>query len=368
VDQTRGYRHGMDLSPVPGAGDVREEDAFDVPAVTAWLREQDLGPALLADLEGWPEVRQFSGGASNLTYLLRWPRRDLILRRPPSGQKARGAHDMTREHTIQSRLRPVYPYVPRMVALCADESVIGSEFYVMERVEGTILGRDLPPGTDLSEQQVRRLCTGVLDRLVELHSVDAEKAGLSDLGKGEGYVERQVAGWSERFRRARTDDVGDFEAVMAWLEAHRPDDVGSRVIHNDFRFDNVVLDDDLEVRAVLDWEMATLGDPLMDLGGALAYWVQADDDETFAMFRRQPTHLPGMLTRAEVVAYYADRTGFAVSPEQWTFYEVFGLFRLAVIAQQIYYRYHHGQTTNEAFAIFGPAVRYLEQRCRERVG
>jgi aminoglycoside phosphotransferase (APT) family kinase protein len=357
----------MDLSPVPGAGEVRQEDAFDVAAAADWLRSQ-ADPALGADLADEPEVRQFSGGASNLTYLLRYSRRDLILRRPPSGRKARGAHDMRREFTIQSRLRPVYPYVPRMVALCEDESVIGSEFYVMERVEGTILGRDLPPGLDLGEEQVRRLCTGVLDRLVELHSVDPEQAGLGDLGKGQGYVARQVAGWSERFRRARTEDVGDFETVMSWLEAHRPDDVGSCVIHNDYRFDNVVLDDNLEVRAVLDWEMATLGDPLMDLGGALAYWVQAADDEVFAQFRRQPTHVPGMLTRAEVVDYYTDRMGLTVTPEQWTFYEVFGLFRVAVIAQQIYYRYFHGQTTNEAFAIFGPAVGYLEQRCKERIG
>jgi aminoglycoside phosphotransferase (APT) family kinase protein len=338
-----------------------------VAAVAAWLRRQDLDPGLVADLEGEPEVRQFSGGASNLTYLLRYPRRDLILRRPPSGQKARGAHDMAREFTIQARLRPVYPYVPHMVALCDDDSVIGSEFYVMERLEGTILGRDLPPGLDLTEDQVRHLCTGVLDRLVELHSVDAERAGLGDLGKGRGYVGRQVAGWSERFRRARTDDVGDFEEVMAWLVAHQPEDVGSCVIHNDFRFDNVVLDELLEVRGVLDWEMATLGDPLMDLGGALAYWVEADDDPTFQQFRRQPTHLPGMLTRAEVVDRYTKRMGLSVSPEQWTFYEVFGLFRLAVIAQQIYYRYVHGQTTNEAFAIFGPAVQYLEQRCKERI-
>jgi aminoglycoside phosphotransferase (APT) family kinase protein len=355
----------MDVSATPG--EVRQEDAFDVPAVAAWLRRLDLPPELAAAVGPDPVVRQFSGGASNLTYLLRYPGLDLVLRRPPAGRKARGAHDMRREHTIQSRLRPVYPYVPRMVAFCDDHNVLGSDFYVMERVEGTILGRDLPAGTDLSEEQVRRLCLGVLDRLVELHSVDARRAGLGDLGKGEGYVGRQVAGWSERFRRARTDDVGDFEAVMAWLDAHQPPDAGSCVIHNDYRFDNVVLDDSWRVVGVLDWEMATLGDPLMDLGGALAYWVQADDDPTFQQLRRQPTHLPGMLTRAEVVAYYADRTGLAVSPEQWRFYEVFGLFRLAVIAQQIYYRYVHGQTTNEAFAVFGTAVRYLEQRCEVRI-
>ncbi len=350
---------------MPGAGDVRAEDAFDVDAVTTWLRDQDLGPDLDDAVAGRPEVRQFSGGASNLTYLLRYPGRDLILRRPPAGQKAKGAHDMQREYTIQDRLRPVFGYVPRMVALCPDESVIGSEFYVMERVEGTILGRDLPEGLQLAPEQVRHLCTGVLDRLVELHSVDAQAAGLGDLGKGSGYVARQVGGWSDRFRRARTDDVPDYEGVMAWLAEHQPEDVGSCVIHNDYRFDNVVLDDHLDVRGILDWEMATLGDPLMDLGGALAYWVQADDDEVFAQFRQQPTHLPGMLTRAEVVDYYAERTGRRVTPGQWRFYEVFGLFRLAVIAQQIYYRYHHGQTSNERFAVFGPAVQYLEHRCAE---
>lgn len=346
---------------------MRAEDAFDVAAVASWLAAQDLEPGLAGELSGAlvgvPDVRQFSSGASNLTYLLRYPERDLILRRPPAGQKARGAHDMRREFTIQARLRPVFPYVPRVVALCEDEQVIGSEFYVMGRIEGTILGRDLPPGMDLAEADVRRMCTGVLDRLVELHSVDAEAAGLGDLGKGRGYVARQVAGWSERYRRARTEDVPDFEQVMAWLDEHQPGDVGSCVIHNDYRFDNVVLDDDLEVRGILDWEMATLGDPLMDLGGALAYWVQADDDEIFAQFRRQPTHLPGMLTRTEVVDYYTARTGLTVTPGQWRFYEVFGLFRLAVIAQQIYYRYFHKQTTNEAFAIMGPAVQYLEHRC-----
>jgi aminoglycoside phosphotransferase (APT) family kinase protein len=275
---------------------------------------------------------------------------------------------MRREFTIQARLRPVFPYVPEMVAFCDDPSVIGSEFYVMERLEGTILGKDLPAGTELGEADARRLCAGVLDRLVELHAVDPDAAGIGDLGKGRGYVARQVAGWSDRYRRARTDNVGDYESVIAWLEAHKPEDVGTCVIHNDFRLDNLVLGEELDVRGVLDWEMATLGDPLMDLGGALAYWVQADDDAFFSQFRRQPTHLPGMFTRAEVVDYYTARTGLSVTPDQWTFYEVFGLFRLAVIAQQIYYRYHHGQTTDERFAVFQYAVQYLESRCRGLIG
>jgi aminoglycoside phosphotransferase (APT) family kinase protein len=345
--------------------EVREEDAFDVAAVTAWLHEH-----ASAVPDGTPLVRQFPGGASNLTYLLSWPVRELILRRPPVGAKAKGAHDMRREFTIQSRLAPVFGYVPEMVAFCDDQDVIGSDFYVMQRLAGTILRRDLPDDLTLSRDRASTLCTNFLDVLVELHSVDPVEAGLADLGRGAGYTARQVAGWSDRYRRARTDNVGDFERVMGWLDQHQPErDVAICVIHNDFRLDNVVLapDDPLRVIGVLDWEMATLGDPLMDLGGSLAYWIQADDEESFRAARRQPSDLPGMLTRAEMVDHYTSRMGFSVTPERWRFYEVFGLFRLGVIAQQIYYRYHHGQTHNEAYARFLPLVQLLDARCNRLV-
>ena len=344
------------------ASPVRDEDAFDVGAVGTWLREHASDPT---GLDATPEVTQFMGGASNLTYLLRYPSRDLILRRPPAGTKARGAHDMRREHDLQAALAPVFPLVPRMVALCTDDSVLGSDFYVMERIEGTILRRDLPPELGLDEAGARRLCEAAVDTLADLHAVDVEAAGLAALGKGEGYVRRQVEGWSTRYRAAVTDDAPDFEQVMAWVAEHQPADVGQVLIHNDFRLDNLVLapEDPTRIVGVLDWEMATVGDPLMDLGGALAYWVQADDDALFLAFRRQPTHAPGMLTRDEVVQRYAARSGLDVDPASWRFYEVFGLFRLAVIAQQIYYRYAHGQTTNPAFAQMGPAVHDLEQRC-----
>lgn len=352
--------------------EVREEDAFDTAAAAAWLREH-ADPAVVdpAALDGVPEVRQFSGGASNLTYLLRWGPTgagsggtELILRRPPGGTKARGAHDVAREHRIQAALRPVFPQVPRMVALCEDESVIGSPFYAMERLVGHIPRTEL--GLDLSPEQVRTLCTRVLDLLVDLHSLDPGAAGLADLGKGEGYVARQVAGWSRRYTAARTWNVPSFDRVMAWLDAHQPADRRTCLIHNDFRLDNVVLDPDDPTRPIglLDWEMATLGDPLMDLGGALAYWVQADDGPLFRLFRRQPTHVPGMLTREEVVRYYAERTGLEIDARQWAFYEVFGLFRLAAICQQIYYRYHHRETTNPAFRHFWLAVHVLDRRCR----
>ncbi len=338
---------------------VREEDVFDVAAVDAWLRERADGLGT-----GPPEVRQFTGGASNLTYLLRYPERDLILRRPPAGTKASSAHDMAREHRIQALLRPCFPTVPEMVALCTDDAVLGSDFYVMERVAGVIPRAQMPPEVGIDPARMRALGERFVDLLAELHAVDPAAAGLMELSRGPGYVGRQVAGWSERYQRAKTWNVPSFERVMRWLDERQPADVGACVIHNDFRLDNLVLDreDPLHVRAVLDWELATIGDPLMDLGSSLAYWVQVDDGMAGRLFRRQPTHLPGMPTRAEIVARYCAQTGRNAA--DWPFYEVFGLFRLAVIAQQIYYRYHHKQTRNPAFRRFWVAAHLLERRCR----
>ncbi len=343
-------------------GEVRPGEELDAAGLDAYLRGEglDLPP-------GAPSVRQFPGGASNLTYLLRWEgggrEAELVLRRPPFGHKAKSAHDMQREAAVLRALLPVYPYVPRVVAACSDPAVLGSDFYVMERLRGLILRRDLPPGMSLDPEQTRRLCRNVLDRLIELHSLEPP-AALASLGRGEGYVRRQVEGWSDRYRRARTPDAASFEAVMGWLAEHQPErDAATRLLHNDFRFDNVVLgpDDPLRVVGVLDWEMATLGDPLADLGNTLAYWVEAGDPPDLQALRRQPTHLPGMLTRDEVLADYGERTGLPVAG--FGFYLVYGLFRLAGIAQQIYYRYHHGQTRNRAFAAFGPMTHVLERRC-----
>ena len=341
------------------AGAVRAGEELDVAKVDAYLKQHIVG------LEGAPAVAQFSGGASNLTYQLSYPQHDLILRRPPFGHKAASAHDMLREARIMQALKPVYPYVPEVLTTCDDTAVMGCDFYVMQRLVGLIPRQNLPKGLELDAAQTRSLCLNVIDKLIELHQVDPEAAGLSHLGKGEGFVQRQVEGWSKRYRQARTEDVVDFEDVMAWLQTHMPaKDSATRVIHNDYRFDNVVLNPDnpLEVIGVLDWEMATLGDPLMDLGNSLAYWVQADDDPMFQAMRRQPTHLLGMLTRQEVIEYYAEKMGFAIA--QFDFYRVFGLFRLAVIVQQIWYRYFHGQTTNPQFAQFGQITNYLQTRCQ----
>jgi aminoglycoside phosphotransferase (APT) family kinase protein len=347
------------LTLVDQPGAVREEDSFDTASVHAWIS------AHVDGLGALQEVRQFPGGASNLTYLLRYPDRELILRRPPVGRKAASAHDMKREYKVQRQLRPVYPYVPNVLALCEDPEILGSDFYVMERIPGIILRNDLPPGMTLEPARARDLALSAIDRLIELHQVDPEGAGLGDLGKGAGYVERQVRGWSQRYRAARTENVPEYTEIMDWLAANQPGDVRICVIHNDFRFDNMVLDgpETLNVVGILDWEMATLGDALMDLAGVIAYWVQADDDEVAQRSRKQPTHLPGMPTRAEVVEYYCDRMG--LSAGNWKFYEVFGLFRLAVIMQQIYYRFHHGQTHNPAFKDLWMYSGYLEWRCHK---
>ncbi|MFE2302714.1 phosphotransferase family protein [Streptomyces sp. NPDC059445] len=342
---------------------VRAEDAFDVQRVHTWLAQRVDG------LPGPPpDVVQFTGGASNLTYLLRYPHlgRELILRRPPAGKKASSAHDMAREYRVQQALKPVFPHVPTVRALCQDPSVIDTDFYVMDKVPGLILRGRLPADMTLLPAAARTLSEAFVDTLADLHQVAPAAAGLADLGKGDGYVRRQVEGWTRRYAQARTWNTPSFRYVTAWLADHQPDDSALCVIHNDWRLDNLVLDEkELRITGVLDWEMATLGDPLMDLGSALAYWVQADDDRMARATRRQPSHLPGMLTRTEIVERYCDRTGLPAG--NWPFYETFGLFRLAVIAQQIYYRYHHKQSRNPAFRNLWLAVNYLDRRCRSAI-
>jgi aminoglycoside phosphotransferase (APT) family kinase protein len=335
-----------DLTP------VRDEDAFDVAKVHGWLsRYIEEGEQ--------PEVKQFRSGASNLTYLLKYPDRELVLRRPPIGTKAVSAHDMKREFLIQSRLKPVYDLVPTVIALCEDHSIIGSDFYVMERIKGDIFRRDVPES--LTKEDISIMATSLVAGLARLHAVDATV--LAELNKGLGYVTRQVEGWSKRYRNALTDDVPDGEDVMSWLAANKPEDVGSCIIHGDWRIDNMVFDlDQKRLVGVLDWELATVGDPLMDLGSALAYWVDRDDDLEFASLRRQPSHLEGMPTRREFIAKYLELSGRKCN--DFTFYEVFGLFRLTVIIQQIWARYRAGQTTNPAFKGFGVGVNILIKRAQ----
>ena len=350
------------MSVIDVGGTVRAGEELDINAIETWLKMQGV------ELLGQAEVTQYSGGASNWTYRLNYSNTDLILRRPPKGTKAKSAHDMAREYHVQKNLIPFFPFLPTMVALCQDQSVIGSDFYVMQRIKGIIPRAKFPPELQFGEQQVNQLCINVIDKLIELHQVPYEGTELEKLGKGDGYCRRQVEGWDIRYEKAKTLNVPSFRYVRKWLKEHTPEDTQTCIIHNDWRFDNVILDPNhpTEVIGVLDWEMATLGDPLMDLGSALAYWVEDTDNQIFKNTRRQPTHLKGMLTRQQVVDYYLEKTGIQTS--NWTFYEVFGLFRLAVIAQQIYYRYYHKQTENPAFKDFWIVIHAIHIRALKLIG
>ena len=344
------------MSNMDRAGAVRQGESLDHEAVSAWLVRQGI------EVQGQPEVTQYSGGASNWTYRLHYANADLVLRRPPQGTKAKSAHDMQREYRVQQALATHYPVVPKMVALCQDQSVLGCDFYVMQRIEGLILRQNLPKGLVLSEIQTQQLCKQMWDQLIALHQVPYQQTDLANLDKGEGYCQRQVDGWDQRFVRAKTLNVPSFRYVRQWLKKHVPQDTLRCLIHNDWRFDNLILDPQhpTQIIGVLDWEMATIGDPWMDLGSALAYWVEEQDSALFKAIRRQPSHLKGMFSRQQVVDYYIQKTGLV--PQNWTFYEVFGIFRLAVIAQQIYYRYYHRQTRNPAFKDFWIVVHALHMR------
>ncbi len=321
---------------------VRSGEALDVGQLQAYLREH------LPGVAGPVEVQQFPSGFSNLTYLLRVGERELVLRRPPFGANIRGGHDMGREYRILSGLITAYPKVPRPLLYCDDLEVLGAPFYVMERVQGVILRTKVPRGLNLQPQQMRRTCLALIDTLVELHGFDYHAAGLSDVGKPDGYTERQVRGWTERYTNARTDEINSMERAAAWLQSNIPLTSDAALIHNDYKYDNVVLDpQDLGcIVAVLDWEMATLGDPLTDIGTALAYWAEESDPAPLRMFG--VTALLGNVSRQEWVEYYAERSGRDVS--NILFYYVYGLFKNGVIVQQIYARYRKGVTHDPRFA------------------
>lgn len=344
---------------------VRTEESLPIESLDAWLKAEL--PEVVSESSGDLAITQYTGGASNWTYRLDYRDITLVLRRPPDGTKAKSAHDMGREYRFQKALKPHFPEVPEVLAHCKDESVIGAEFYVMRHVEGIIPRRHFPRQLELSESQARQLCLNAIDRLVALHNVDINASGLRRLAKGKGYTQRQVEGWCNRFERAKTWNVFGAKGIMRWIRENQPSEETICMTHNDFRLDNLVLDadDPTHIIGILDWELATLGNPLMDLGNALAYWIQSDDDKIARATKRQPSDYPGMLSRKEIIAYYCEQTGVAVA--DFKFYEVFGLFRLAVIAQQIYYRYHHKQTNNPAFKNFWFLVNYLLWRCRRKI-
>jgi aminoglycoside phosphotransferase (APT) family kinase protein len=333
---------------------VRAGEELDLAALGAYL-DRELGA------HGAPAIEQFPGGHSNLTYLVHHGERAYVLRRPPFGSRVKSAHDMGREVAVLSKLAPVYDRAPRVIAYEPTGEVLGAPFYLMERRRGVILRKELPAGTD--EAARRRVCELLIDALVDLHAVAYAAAGLGELGKPAGYVERQVRGWSERYTGSQTDDIAAMTEVAAWLAAHRPPDGAPALIHNDFKLDNVIFDERLErITGVLDWEMATIGDPLMDLGTSLSYWMQGDDPPLFQQPLFGVTSQPGMLRRADVARRYLERSGRAT--DQLVFYYAFGLFKTAVILQQIYYRFAKGLTQDPRFAPFIQVVRALAEQAR----
>lgn len=334
-------------TPLDRPQSVRPGEELDVTKLEAFLKSR------FPELSGPLAVDQFPKGYSNLTYRLRMNGREMVLRRPPFGARIKTAHDMGREFRILSHLHGLYPKVPRPLAYCDNESVLGAPFYLMERVEGIILRAKPPDGLDLSESLMRRLSESFVANFAEIHAVDLNAAGLADLGKPDGYVGRQIDGWTKRYQNARTDDIPDMEAVAKWLADHKPPEAGGCLIHNDYKYDNLVLDpaEPWRIRACLDWEMATLGDPLMDLGSTLGYWVDPDDPEEWRRQSFGVTTLPGNFNRQQLLERYAKLTGREIASP--VFYYAYGLFKIAVIVQQIYARYKQGLTKDERF---GPLI------------
>ncbi|MEM6793461.1 MAG: phosphotransferase family protein [Acidobacteriota bacterium] len=343
------------------ARQTREGEELDADRLGAYLREH------IDEAEGDLEIEQFPSGFSNLTYLLSFGPLELVLRRPPFGNRVKSAHDMGREFLVLSSIAPLYPLAPRPYLYCEDEDILGAPFYVMQRHRGVVLRRQMPRGMTLSPVLAGRLCERFIDNLATLHTLDYRAAGLGDLGRPEGYVQRQVQGWLGRYQKAQTDGWAEFDQAGAWLADNLPrfaqgeEAAAAALIHNDYKYDNVLLapSDLTRLVAVLDWEMCTVGHPLMDLGTTLAYWVEASDAAPLRASAFGPTWVPGSWTRQQLAERYAERTGSDLG--SLLFYGVFGYYKLGVIVQQIYYRYFQGHTRDPRFAQLNQLVGLLGQ-------
>ncbi len=345
-----------DLLDKPRA--IRAGEELDIAVLEGWLKDNVPG------LEGALEVQQFPSGYSNLTYLIRVGETDLVLRRPPFGSKVKSAHDMGREYRVLSALHPIYPAAPKPLAFCTDHAIMGADFYVMERIRGVIVRGDKPEDLVLDEATVRGSCEAMVRNLADLHALDWAAAGLGEMRKEGSYVERQVLGWIKRYAGSKTDDIASIDEASAWLKANYPADSGATLVHNDYKYDNVVLapDDLTKIIGVLDWEMCTIGDPLMDLGTSLGYWIQPGDP-SLGVVNCYMSNAPGGITRREFADLYAKQTGRDLGNIH--FYYIFALIKLAVIVQQIYYRYKQGLTKDERFAPLVFVVAALGQRAVE---
>ncbi|MBK7707188.1 MAG: phosphotransferase family protein [Acidobacteria bacterium] len=314
------------------------------------------------------EILQFPSGSSNLTYCVKIGDAEYVLRRPPFGNQVKSAHDMSREFNVLSKLSPVYAPAPKPLVYCDDESVIGSEFYLMERREGLIIRGKSPDFLEDSTDLQYAVCESFINNLAALHAIEYKAIGLGDLGKPEGYVGRQIEGWTRRYFNAKTADQFELETAIEWLETHIPESEGAALVHNDYKFDNVMLNprNVTEITAVLDWEMATIGEPLMDLGTTLGYWMGREAGPEMLAMPFNPRAMMENITRAELVEMYAVASGRDVS--NILYYYVFGTFKIAVIAQQIYFRYSRGFTKDERFSRFNHFVNALGKIAMHAIG
>jgi aminoglycoside phosphotransferase (APT) family kinase protein len=331
---------------------IRQGEELNEANLQAFLREK------LGVKAGDIEIEQFPAGSSNLTYCVKIGSEEYVLRRPPFGNQVRSAHDMAREFNVLEKLSKVYAPAPRPLIYCGDEAVTGAEFYLMERRRGLIIRGRAPEVLESSPELQRKVAESFIENLAGLHALDYEKAGLADLGRPEGYAQRQVEGWTKRYFNAKTDEHAELETAVEWLGANIPAsaNAGAALIHNDYKFDNVMLDpaDLTRITAVLDWEMATIGEPLMDLGSSLAYWMSKDEGDEMLSMPFNPRVLMKNIPRAHLVEMYEQKSGRKIS--DILFYYVFGTFKLAAIAQQIYFRYAKGFTRDPRFATFDQFV------------
>ncbi len=337
------------MPPPSDTAPVRQGEELDAQALAAYLGVDEIA------------VQQFPGGHSNLTYLVRAGNREYVLRRPPLGPVAPKAHDMAREYAVLRAVHPLFRPAPKVYLVCEDPAVLGATFFLMERRRGTVLRGMVPPELAAAPGLPQRLSAAFVDCLVELHGVDVERHGLTALGKPQGYLERQVGGWAERWQRAKTREIPQMDRVIRWLADRLPSSPGPTLIHNDYKLDNLMLDpaDPSRIEAVLDWEMTTVGDPLSDLGLTLCYWTLTDGREQVI------TTQPGWYSSDQLIEHYARRSGRDVS--QIGYHHTLGIFKLAVILQQIYVRYFRGQTRDERFRQFDKRVDTLIEAAVERV-
>jgi len=340
---------------------IREGEDFDHARLAAYLRGK------LPDSEQSLEVVQFAGGHANLTYLLRYGTTEYVLRRPPIGPVAPSSHDMGREFRVLSVLYKGYPLAPRAFVFCEDAAIIGAPFFVMQRRRGIVVRRTIPAewggGTDPVVN--RKISEVLIDTLADLHDVDYRAIGLGDLGKPEGFLRRQVDGWTARYERAKTKEVALVNEMAEWLRANMPPSPTPTLLHNDWRLDNMMLDanDPGRCEAVFDWDMCTVGDPFADLGTLLSAWIEESEGGAGQGQVGMPSNTPGFLTRRAAVERYGKRRGVDVS--HVPYYYVFGIFKIAVVLQQIYYRYHVGQTKDQRFQFFEQGAEMLFWRAKE---